>query len=171
MDLGQNPFAALSLIVAPAILTNASSVLAMSTSNRLARAVDRARDLARQLENQTSAQPPADHKREAERRLSELAATEHRAITLLRVLRCFYVALGGFALATLFSLVGAVFATVTTGLTVTMLELIAVVAGGVAVGSLVRGSALLVHETGIAVQVMSDRAASVRVRIASRSQM
>ena len=33
-----NPFAALSLIVAPVILTNASSVLAMSTSNRLARA-------------------------------------------------------------------------------------------------------------------------------------
>ena len=45
-----NPFAAFSLIVAPAILTNASSVLAMSTGNRLARSVDRARDLARQLE-------------------------------------------------------------------------------------------------------------------------
>ena len=45
-----NPFAALSLIVAPAILTNASSILAMSTSNRLARAADRARELAKQLE-------------------------------------------------------------------------------------------------------------------------
>ena len=169
MDLGQNPFAALSLIVAPAILTNASSVLAMSTSNRLARAVDRARDLARQLEGQPPARDDVDHQREAERRLGELAATEHRAITLLRVLRCFYVALGGFASATLFSLVGAVFATVTTGLTITVLELIAVVAGVVAVGSLVRGSALLVKETGIAVQVMSERAASVRLRVASRS--
>lgn len=49
-----NPFAALSLIVAPAILTNASSVLAMSTSNRLARAVDRARELARQLESRVA---------------------------------------------------------------------------------------------------------------------
>jgi hypothetical protein len=37
-----NPYAALSLIVAPAVLTNASSVLVLSTSNRLARAVDRA---------------------------------------------------------------------------------------------------------------------------------
>jgi hypothetical protein len=168
MDLGQNPFAALSLIVAPAILTNASSVLAMSTSSRLARAVDRARDLARQLESQAPDQTHADHKREAERRLGELAATEHRAITLLRVLRCFYVALGGFASATFFSLVGAVSATVTTGLTVTLLEWIAVAAGGIAVGSLVRGSALLVYETGIAVQVMSERAASVRLRVASR---
>jgi hypothetical protein len=33
-DASGTPFAALSLIVAPAILTNASSVLAMSTSNR-----------------------------------------------------------------------------------------------------------------------------------------
>jgi hypothetical protein len=33
-----SPFAALSLIAAPAILTNAASLLVMSTSNRLARA-------------------------------------------------------------------------------------------------------------------------------------
>ncbi len=45
-----NPFAVLSLIVAPAILTNASSVLIMSTSNRLARGADRARELSKQLE-------------------------------------------------------------------------------------------------------------------------
>jgi hypothetical protein len=52
-----SPFAPRSLIVAPAILTNASSVLAMSTSNRLARAVDRARDLARQLEASDQSTP------------------------------------------------------------------------------------------------------------------
>lgn len=46
----ENPFAALSLIVAPAILTNACSVLIMSTSNRVARAADRGRELARELE-------------------------------------------------------------------------------------------------------------------------
>jgi hypothetical protein len=34
---------ALSFIVAPAVLTNASSILVLSTSNRLARAVDRMR--------------------------------------------------------------------------------------------------------------------------------
>ncbi len=45
MEPSINPFAAVSLIVAPAILTNASAVLAMSTSNRLARAADRAREL------------------------------------------------------------------------------------------------------------------------------
>ena len=50
MDPQVNPFAVLSFIVAPAVLTNASSVLALSTSNRLARAVDRARELSKQLE-------------------------------------------------------------------------------------------------------------------------
>ena len=50
MAVESNPFAALSLIVAPAILTNACSVLILSTSNRFARAVDRARQLAQEIE-------------------------------------------------------------------------------------------------------------------------
>ena len=41
--IGGNPFAVLTAIVAPAILTNASSVLALGTSNRLGRVVDRTR--------------------------------------------------------------------------------------------------------------------------------
>jgi len=39
--LSDNPFASLSLIAAPAVLTNASSVLALGTSNRFARAIER----------------------------------------------------------------------------------------------------------------------------------
>jgi len=73
-----NPFSVLSLIVAPAILTNASSVLVMSTSNRLARAVDRARELSKQLEETTDFTSV-----EAERRLRELAAAEQRTVLLL----------------------------------------------------------------------------------------
>ena len=45
-----NPFAALSFIAAPAILTNASTVLALSTSNRFMRASDRMRVLADRLD-------------------------------------------------------------------------------------------------------------------------
>src|SRR2546426_12701156 len=103
MDPSVNPFAVLSLIVAPAVLTNASSVLAMSTSNRLARAVDRARELSKQLEEAGELSSP-----EAVRRLRELAATEQRSLMLLAALRSFYVALGSFASATLVSLLGAV---------------------------------------------------------------
>jgi hypothetical protein len=159
-DASGNPFAALSLIVAPAILTNASSVLAMSTSNRLARAVDRARELARQLE-----EPGRDRGPEADRRLSELTITETRAILLLRVLRSLYTALGGFALATLVSLLGAVLAVVPGRAVVQVLELTGVCAGMVAVGALVHGSVLLLHETRMAVAVLRERAERVRTRI------
>src|SRR5919198_1449450 len=103
MDPQSNPFAVLSFIVAPAVLTNASSVLAMSTSNRLARAVDRARELSRQLEAAAELSSP-----EAARRLRELAATERRTLMLLAALRSFYIALGSFASAALISLLGAV---------------------------------------------------------------
>ena len=44
--MASNPFAALTAIVAPAILTSASSVLALGTSNRLGRVVDRTRVVA-----------------------------------------------------------------------------------------------------------------------------
>jgi hypothetical protein len=161
-----NPFAALSLIVAPAILTNASSVLAMSTSNRLARAVDRARELSRQLESAEATGGPVggEGAREFNRRLAELSATEERAVMLLHVLQSFYVALGGFASATFASLLGAVMAPSGLGPAVTALEILAVIAGIVGVGAMVRGSAILIRETSVAVRIVSERAASVRAR-------
>ena len=43
LNFADNPFAVLTAIVAPAILTNACSVLSLGTSNRIARVVDRTR--------------------------------------------------------------------------------------------------------------------------------
>jgi len=165
MDPQANPFAAFSLIVAPAILTNAASVLAMSTSNRLARAVDRARDLARQLEAHDVSLASSDSDRaEFERRLDELSATETRTTMLLHVLQSFYFALGGFASSTLAALLGAVLTPWGPAAAITLFEILAVGAGTIGVASLVRGSLLLVRETSIAVRVISERAASVCAR-------
>ena len=158
-----NPFTALTLIAAPAILTNASSLLAMSTSNRLARAVDRARELTRQLEATEDLTRP-----DAVRRLHELAAAEDRSLLLLRALRSCYVALSGFASAALLSLLGAVLLTALPGAVATALELLSVGAGLVAVGGLVHGALLLVRETRLAVAVIRERAADVRRRAARR---
>ena len=157
MDPGPNPFAVLSLIVAPAILTNASSVLIMSTSNRLARAVDRARDLSKQLEENDGFAAP-----EAERRMEELVLTEQRALLLLHGLRCFYASLGAFASATLISLIGAVLAPLDIGRVVQALEVAGVVAGLLAVTGISYGSVLLVRETKLAVQTLSQRIKSVQ---------
>ena len=45
----ENPFAVMAFIAAPAIMTNAASVLTLCKGNRLARVVDRSRDLAKML--------------------------------------------------------------------------------------------------------------------------
>lgn len=155
-----NPFAVLSLIVAPAILTNATSVLIMSTSNRLARGVDRARELSKQLEETAKFDSP-----EAQRRLKELGSTGQRTLLILRALRSFYVALGAFASAAFVSLLGAVLAPSQWDAFVLVLELAGVGAGLVAVSAVVNGSIVLLRETRIAVQVITERAAMVREKV------
>ena len=47
--LNENPFAILTAVVAPAVLTNAASVLCLGTSNRIARVVDRTRVVAAEI--------------------------------------------------------------------------------------------------------------------------
>lgn len=159
MDPEFNPFAVLSLIVAPAVLTNAASVLAMSTSTRLGRAVDRGRELSKQLETSKDLSSAR-----AARRLRELTVVEARTLMLVSALRSEYIALGGFATATLVSLLGAVM--VPLGLTrgVRALEMAAVVAGLIAVSALVHGSMVLVRETRAVVQLLQERAADLHAR-------
>ncbi|WP_373652394.1 MULTISPECIES: DUF2721 domain-containing protein [unclassified Schlesneria] len=155
-----NPFAVLSLIVAPAILTNATSVLIMSTSNRLARSVDRARELSKQLEETTRYESE-----DAQRRLREVNAAKRRALLLLHALRSLYLALGAFASSAFVSLLGAVTAPAQLAVLVITMEIAAVIAGMVAVGAMVYGTVLLLRETKIAVRVISERVENVFDRI------
>jgi len=162
--MASNPFAALSLIVAPAILTNASSVLIMSTSNRLARAADRARSISTELESGVEMTSER-----VEEQLRELTAAEQRSILLVRALRCFYGALGGFACAAFVSLLGAIVTGEKANLASQILEIVAVAAGFVAVGNLVLGSAILLKETRIAVTILQERATHLRQEAEERS--
>jgi hypothetical protein len=166
MDPPVNPFAVLSLIVAPAVLTNASSVLVRSTSSRLARAVDRARELSKQLEEAGDLTSS-----EAVRRLRELTATEQRSLMLLVALRSFYVALGSFASAVLVSILGAMLVPMGVGASMRVLEVGGVVVGLLAVSALVHGSVVLVRETRLIVQVLQERAASVHARAVPQSHL
>ena len=50
MEISANPFAALTLISAPAVLTNASCVLLFGTGNRYGRAIDRVHQLSALIE-------------------------------------------------------------------------------------------------------------------------
>ncbi|MEA2696106.1 MAG: hypothetical protein QOI66_377 [Myxococcales bacterium] len=86
--LHDNPFALLSLIGAPAVLTNAASVLALSTSNRFLRAAERVRALAARLDGEVKSQASA------ELILKQLSRGERQAVMLLVALRAAYAALG-----------------------------------------------------------------------------
>ena len=90
-SVATDPFSILTVVVAPAVLTNASSVLALGTNNRLARVADRSHTVTAQL---AKLEPGA---RDHEVWTAELAALQTRAQLLLRALRCFYLGLGLFA--------------------------------------------------------------------------
>jgi hypothetical protein len=98
---GDNPFTLLTFIAAPAVLTNASSILALNTANRYGRAFDRTREVGRELE----LSPAQDVLRDFRLRLLERLTA--RALLLLRAQTAFYVALGLFVLSALVSLLGA----------------------------------------------------------------
>ena len=97
-----NPFAVLTIVVAPAILTSASSMLSLGTNNQLSRVVDRTRFVSAQLANLAH----TDESRPLYQQ--QLQALEVRWTLVLRSLKLFYMSLGSFAAAALISLFGAI---------------------------------------------------------------
>ena len=165
MDPSTNPFSALSFIVAPAVLTNACSVLSLGTSNRLARAVDRARELTTLFET-----TGVDITPRMELKARELAAAQKRMIMLIRALRLFYLALGGFVSAALVSLLGAVLSDLLPKSVSATVEIAAILTGSAAVFALVRGSLILVQETKIAVEILEEEACKVQLEFAEQQK-
>lgn len=97
--LTNNPFAILTFIAAPAILTNATSVLAMSTITRMLR--------ARELMHALYTESEAAAKSHDGKFLAQVGRAERQAVLLLVALRWIYTALGAFAAASLVTLLGA----------------------------------------------------------------
>ena len=151
MSSGPNPFTLLSLIAAPAVLTNAASLLVLSTSNRFARAIDRGRALATHLRSANAAQDP-----ESPIRLRQLKRAEQRALLLLASLRLFYLSIGCFASASLVSLIGAGMASSPYELGMRIATVASLASGVLGVGSLVVGCVILVRETRLAVFSISE---------------
>ena len=150
--LGSNPFAVLTLIAAPAVFTNAASVLALGTANRLARAVDRARYLGEQLGIESISAE------ERGMRASQLRGMEIRTGLLLKSMQWFYTAVGAFAAASLVSLLGAGLSYTAYRHAVEFTIVAGLIAGAIGFCGLVVGGALLVRETRMAVTALRDEA-------------
>jgi hypothetical protein len=148
----ENPFAILTLIAAPAVFTNASSVLALGTSNRLARVVDRTRVLSKTLH--TEPPPPS----QVPMWSHQIGRLEKRAALLVRAMSFFYTAIGSFAAASLVSVLGASLAGSRYNLPFELIVAISFVVGVVGFVCLSVGCSLLVRETHLALQNLSEEA-------------
>ncbi len=152
-----NPFMMLTFIAAPAVLTNASALLAMSTSNRFARAIDRAREIARQIESGVEILPAT-----MERLVNEFTIAETRGLLLLKALRCFYLSLSSFALVALVALLGSAFSIMSSHTAEVFFLGFLLLLGAVAVGGIVYGILLLLRETRMVITLMHKRINEVR---------
>jgi len=149
-SIATSPFAALTIIVAPAILTNAASVLSLGTGNRIARVVDRTRVLAGELAGLDPASARAARYEEQMWRLRV------RSQLLLRALRCFYLSIGAFAASALISVIGSLAAAwVGTSVFLSM-AMLSLASGTMGVGGLVVGCAVTVRETQLAVRFLEE---------------
>jgi hypothetical protein len=153
-SVAADPFSILTVVVAPAVLTNASSVLALGTNNRLARVADRTHVLAAQL---AKLEPGArDHAVSA----AELAVLQTRAQLLLRALRSFYLGLGLFASSALISIAGSILVYYGWPSAFQIAAGIGVACGASAVIALVNGCLLMIRETQLAVKGLAQEAKS-----------
>jgi Protein of unknown function (DUF2721) len=152
--LAADPFSILTVVVAPAVLTNASSVLALGTNNRLARVADRTHAVAAQLaklESDAKSYKVLD---------AQLPALQTRAQLLLRALRCFYLGLGLFASSALISIAGSIAVYYGGRSAFQTAAGIGVLCGALAVVALVCGCVLMIRETQLAVRGLSYEAKS-----------
>ena len=140
----QNAFQLLTFIAAPALLTNASSVLVLSTSNRFARAVDRARNLERAPESP-----------ESERALIRVT---RRALALNRALTAFYVAIASFAIGTFSELLGGGIAAISRGEIAPIITLVGLLVATVGTIAIATGAGFLVAETWDAYRGLREEA-------------
>ncbi len=161
MDLPTNPFAILTFISAPAVLTNASCVLLFGTGNRYGRAIDRVHELAELLEN------PALEQAELRLRARQLEAGETRALLIVRALTCFYTAVAGFVASTLISLVGALLVAAQAAGVALTLD-IAFAAGSLGVLSMIVGAILLARETTYSFRVLKEERVFLSHRVEQR---
>ena len=150
--LNDNPFAVLTAVVAPAILTNACSVLCLGTGNRIARVVDRTRIVAAQLASIGPGTP--GH----QAHVWQLEKLQVRSSFLLSALRLFYASLGSFAAAALISVIGSTLAFYDWQFVFRVAATIGLAIGGLGVTGLVAGCTLMVRETRLAMQTLAEEA-------------
>ncbi len=160
--LTDSPFAALTFIAAPALLTNAASVLLLGTSNRLARAVDRVRIVAERLDHHASPGSVTD------REVGDLERAERRVRVIVSALTAFYLAVAAFAFSTMVALLGASFLSPGETALLPVVVRTTIASAVVGVASIVFGSLSLVFESRLTFALLHAEADVIRRRYIRR---
>lgn len=155
-NMAQNPFAVMTFIAAPALLTNASSLLAMSTTQRMLHTRESMRLLLAKAE---AALPGTDHGGQL---VTQINRVEAQAGLLLRALRAVYLALGSFSGATLVTLLGAALSQFQMAMWFQLLSVVGIALGLAGVGCLIFGSARLFQATRLSLANIRDEADRAR---------
>lgn len=156
--LTQSPFTVLTLIAAPALLTNASSVLAMSTTQRMLRTRDAMRELLAESEEEEIS------KADGTLLVQHANRIEAQAGLLLHALHAIYLALGAFSGSTLVTLVGAVVLSFQRSTLANALAFMGLALGAFGVASLIVGSIRLFRATQISLINIRIEAELIRTR-------
>jgi len=160
--LSANPFAVLTFIAAPAILTNATSVLAMSTINRMLRTRDRMHELFRESEHV--------EKLRGAKFVEQVNRVERQALLLLKALHWIYLALGAFAAASLVVLLGALFGELEHETLIHIIIGASLLLGFAGVGGLIGGCVNLSRATRLSLVNIREEADLIRARQAQLKQ-
>ncbi|MGA2413740.1 MAG: DUF2721 domain-containing protein [Candidatus Sulfotelmatobacter sp.] len=163
MDFPTNPFAILTFISAPAVLTNASCVLLFGTGNRYGRAIDRMHALSDAVERGSALEEA-----ELRLRIRQLEAGETRTMLIVRALTCFYTAVAGFVASTLVSLIGAVLVSAKLQRGITFSFALAFLCGTVGVFAMIAGAIMLARETTFSFRILSEETSFITARVQQR---
>lgn len=152
MQPQDNPFTILTAIVAPAVLTNACSVLCLATGNRIARVVDRTRAVTAEL---SALEPDSPEYSVRARQIDRLRIRNN---LLYKALRLQYTALGSFAASAIVSVIGAALVYFGNALAFHAIAAVALAIGMFSIAALIAGCAYMVGETRLAVRNLAEDA-------------
>lgn len=147
-----SPFAILTAVVAPAVLTNACSVLALGTANRIARVVDRTRAVTAEMG------AAVDDKKVYAMLDAQLKILRQRGQLLVRALRFAYLSLGGFASSALIAVIGGALSHFEVVSAYRTAAFVGLFIGVISVAGLVAACAIMVRETTMAIDNLAEEA-------------
>ena len=160
MSIAESPFAVLTAVVAPALLTNSSTVLVLGLGNRIARVVDRTRAVAVVMASAgegSALYPLLQH---------QASLLKKRTTDLSRALRLGYAAVGGFAAEALIAVLGGVLVHYELLIPARVAAMAALAIGFGSVGALVFACVYMVRETAMALDNLAEEAQTVMLEAA-----